>query len=138
MKISENSSQNQQKQKKFAERTKCDALAVCFGTMHGIYAEPPVLDIDRVKELREAIPDDTRIVMHGASGVEFDQVQNAITAGCSKVNYYSYMAKATTKFVADKVAETDGKIAYHELQEAAYEFMKGYAKDVIKAFKNGK
>ena len=52
--------------------------------MHGIYAEPPVLDIDRVKELREAIPDDTRIVMHGASGVEFDQVQNAITAGCSK------------------------------------------------------
>ena len=49
-----------------------------------------------------------------------------------------YMAKATTKFVADKVAETDGKIAYHELQEAAYEFMKGYAKDVIKAFKNGK
>ena len=50
----------------------------------------------------------------------------------------SYMAKATTKFVADKVAETDGKIAYHELQEAAYEFMKGYAKDVIKAFKNGK
>ena len=124
--------------KEFAERTKCDALAVCFGTMHGIYAEPPVLDIDRVKELREAIPDDTRIVMHGASGVEFDQVQNAITAGCSKVNYYSYMAKATTKFVADKVAETDGKIAYHELQEAAYEFMKGYAKDVIKAFKNGK
>ena len=124
--------------KEFAERTKCDALAVCFGTMHGIYAEPPVLDIDRVKELREAIPDETRIVMHGASGVEFDQVQNAITAGCSKVNYYSYMAKATTKFVADKVAETDGKIAYHELQEAAYEFMKGYAKDVIKAFKNGK
>ena len=35
--------------KEFAERTKCDALAVCFGTMHGIYAEPPVFDIDRVR-----------------------------------------------------------------------------------------
>ena len=113
-------------------------MAVCFGTMHGIYAEPPVLDIDRVKALREAIPDSCRIVMHGASGVEFDQVQTAISAGCSKINYYSYMAKATTKFVADKVAETNGTIAYHELQEAAYEFMKGYAKDVIEAFKNGK
>lgn len=124
--------------KEFAEETGCDALAVCFGTMHGIYAEPPVLDIDRVTELRKAIPDDCRIVMHGASGVEFSQVQNAITAGCSKVNYYSYMAKAATKFVADRVAETDGKIAYHELQEEAYVFMKGYAKDVIKAFKNGK
>lgn len=124
--------------KAFAEETGCDALAVCFGTMHGIYAEPPVLDIERVKALRAAIPDTCRVVMHGASGVEFDQVQNAISAGCTKVNYYSYMAKATTKFVADKVAETEGKIAYHELQEAAFEFMEGYAKDVILAFKNGK
>ena len=36
---------------KFARETGCDALAVCFGTMHGIYAEPPVLDIERVKEI---------------------------------------------------------------------------------------
>jgi ketose-bisphosphate aldolases len=124
--------------KTFVEETGCDALAVCFGTMHGIYAEPPVLDIDRVKAIREAMPKDCRVVMHGASGVEFSQVQNAITAGCSKVNYYSYMAKATTKFVADRVAETDGKIPYHELQEEAFQFMKEYAKDVLIAFKNGK
>lgn len=122
----------------FAKETGCDALAVCFGTMHGIYAEPPVLDIQRVKDIKAAMPDSCRIVMHGASGVEFAQVQDAISAGCSKVNYYSYMAKAATKFVADKVTETEGKIAYHELQEAAYEFMKGYAKDVLLAFKNGK
>lgn len=121
----------------FAEETGCDALAVCFGTMHGIYAESPQLDIERVKEIRKAMPKDCRVVMHGASGVEFSQVQEAITAGCSKVNYYSYMAKATTKFVADKIAETDGKIPYHELQEEAFEFMKCYAKDVIKSFLNG-
>ena len=47
----------------FAERTNCDALAVCFGTMHGIYAEDPVLDIDRVKAIRSAVKDDCRIVM---------------------------------------------------------------------------
>ncbi|HHV09826.1 MAG TPA: class II fructose-bisphosphate aldolase [Clostridiales bacterium] len=127
-----------QEAKKFAEETGCDALAVCFGTMHGIYAEPPVLDIDRVKEIRAALPEDCRVVMHGASGVEFSQVKQAIQAGCSKINYYSYMAKAATKFVADRIAETEGKIPYHELQEEAYQFMKGYAKDVILAFKNGK
>ena len=122
----------------FAEKTGCDALAVCFGTMHGIYAEPPKLDITRVTEIRAALPQNCRVVMHGASGVEFSEVQNAINAGCSKINYYSYMAKATTKFVMEKTAETDGKIPYHELQEAAFEFMKDYAKNVIKAFKNGK
>ena len=122
----------------FAERTGCDALAVCFGTMHGIYAEPPKLDITRVTEIRSALPESCRVVMHGASGVEFSEVQDAINAGCSKINYYSYMAKATTKFVMEKTAETNGKIPYHELQEAAFEFMKDYAKNVIKAFKNGK
>ena len=122
----------------FAEKTGCDALAVCFGTMHGIYAEPPKLDITRVTEIRAALPESCRVVMHGASGVEFSEVQNAINAGCSKINYYSYMAKATTKFVMEKTAETNGKIPYHELQEATFEFMKDYAKNVIKAFKNGK
>ena len=122
----------------FAEKTGCDALAVCFGTMHGIYAEPPKLDITRVTEIRAALPKSCRVVMHGASGVEFSEVQNAINAGCSKINYYSYMAKATTKFVMEKTAETNGKIPYHELQEATFEFMKDYAKNVIKAFKSGK
>ena len=122
----------------FAEKTGCDALAVCFGTMHGIYAEPPKLDITRVTEIRAALPQNCRVVMHGASGVEFSEVQDAINAGCSKINYYSYMAKATTKFVMEKTAETNGKIPYHELQEAAFEFMKDYAKNVIRAFKNGK
>ena len=122
----------------FAEKTGCDALAVCFGTMHGIYAEPPKLDITRVTEIRAALPESCRVVMHGASGVEFSEVQKAIDAGCSKINYYSYMAKATTKFVMEKTAETNGKIPYHELQEAAFEFMKDYAKNVIRAFKNGK
>ncbi len=127
-----------QEAKLFAEQTGCDALAVCFGTMHGIYAETPVLDIDRVKAIRKSVPKDCRIVMHGASGVEFDDVRKAIDAGCSKINYYSYMAKATTKFVGDRVQETNGTIAYHELQEEAFGFMKNYAKMVISAFKNGK
>lgn len=123
---------------KFADITGCDALAVCFGTMHGIYLEEPVLDIDRVKTLRAKVRPDCSIVMHGASGVPFDQDVRAIEAGCSKINYYSYMAKATTEFVGKKVQETEGKIAYHELQEAAYGFMKGYAKNVISIFRNGK
>ncbi len=122
----------------FAERTGCDALAVCFGTMHGIYAEPPVLDIDRVKAIRKAVKPDCRIVMHGSSGVDFEQVKTAISAGCSKINYYSYMAKSATQFAAKKIEESNGTIAYHELQEAAYGHMKAYAKDVLLAFRNGK
>lgn len=122
----------------FAERTGCDALAVCFGTMHGIYAEPPVLDIDRVKAIRAAVRDDCRIVMHGSSGVDFAQVREAISAGCSKINYYSYMAKSTTQFAAETIAASNGTIAYHELAEACYGHMKDYTKMVLTEFRNGK
>lgn len=121
----------------FARATGVDALAVCFGTMHGIYAEDPVLDIDRVKAIRQAMPDACRVVMHGGSGVKPEEIQKGIQAGCSKINYYSYMAKATSEHVAQKLNETDNKIPYHELSEDARVFMQGYAKDVMTVFLNG-
>lgn len=127
-----------QEAKLFAEETGCDALAVCFGTMHGIYAEPPKLDINRVTEIKEALPEDCQVVMHGASGVDIGQVKEAINAGCTKINYYSYMAKGATRFVGERIKETEQKILYHELQEEAYQFMKDYAKDVIASYKNNK
>lgn len=122
----------------FAERTGVDALAVCFGTAHGIYAEPPLLDIERVKAIRELMPKDCRVVMHGGSGVDPEQIQNAITAGCSKINYYSYMAAACSKHIHEYLTERNGKAAWHEVQEEAYRFMRGYAADVLRVFKNGK
>ena len=122
----------------FAERTGVDALAVCFGTAHGIYAEPPILDIERVKAIRKAMPAESRVVMHGGSGVDEKQVQAAITAWCSKVNYYSYMAKACTKHMQEYLNKIEGNGFWHEVDEEAYRFMKEYAKDVLRVFKNGK
>lgn len=122
----------------FAQRTGVDALAVCFGTAHGIYSEPPILDIERVKAIRAAMPKDSRVVMHGGSGVDDNQVRAAISAGCSKVNYYSYMAKACSKHINDYLVKKNGSAFWHEVQEEAYTFMRGYARDVLTMFKNGK
>lgn len=122
----------------FAKETGVDALAVCFGTAHGIYAEPPLLDIERVKSIRSKMPKDSRVVMHGGSGVDYDQVKAAIEAGCSKINYYSYMAKATTKHMQEYLNKLNGNGFYHEIQEEAYRFMREYSREVLKVFKNGK
>lgn len=124
--------------KEYVERTGVDALAVCFGTAHGIYSEPPILDIQRLTELREAMPKDSRVVMHGGSGVSFDQVQNAISHGVSKINYYSYMSKACSKHITEYLNERDGDAYWHDVNEEAYRFMKDYAKKILTVFKNGK
>ena len=41
---------------RFCEETNVDALAVAVGTAHGHYKQDPVLAIDRIRELHDAIP----------------------------------------------------------------------------------
>jgi len=122
----------------FATRTGVDALAVCFGTAHGIYAEPPQLDVQRVRDIRAAVPASTRIVMHGGSGVDENQVMQAISAGISKVNYYSYMGQATTKHMAEYLQGEGANQFWHENHEEAYRFIRQYAGHILTVFKNGK
>ena len=122
----------------FAERSGVDALAVCFGTAHGIYAEPPELDIQRVRDIRAAMPSTTRVVMHGGSGVDEDQIRAAITAGVSKLNYYSYLGQAATQNMIKMLEGEGAGRQWHDNQEAQVDFIKEYAKGVLTLFKNGK
>jgi len=120
----------------FSERTQVDALAVCFGTVHGIYAEEPALDIDRVIEMRRKMPESTQLVMHGGSGVDAAQIRRAISAGISKINYYSYLSKSATRHVYELLQENNGDMFYHQVQEEAYRHMRKYARDIISMFRN--
>ena len=71
--------------KRFAEETGVSALAVMVGTAHGVYKQSPVLEIQRLRDIREAtgLP----LVLHGGSGVPAEQLQMAVDAGIRKVNF---------------------------------------------------
>lgn len=69
----------------FVKRTGVTCLAVLIGNAHGHYKKTPKLDIQRVKDIREAtggIP----LVLHGGSGIPNEQVKAAIKAGIRKMN----------------------------------------------------
>lgn len=70
--------------KEYVERTGIDSLAIAIGTAHGLYKVKPKLDIERLKEIRKVV--DIPLVLHGASGVAFDDVRKCIQYGISKVN----------------------------------------------------
>lgn len=120
----------------FARRSDVDALAVCFGTAHGVYAEPPILDIQRVRDIRASMPDSCRVVMHGGSGVDEEQTKAAISAGVSKLNYYSYLGMAATESMERILAGQGKSRQWHENQEAQVDFIKEYTKHVLTVFKN--
>ncbi len=71
--------------KYYCEKTQVDALAVAVGTAHGHYKQAPVLAIDRIRDLHEAVP--AALVLHGGSGVPDDQIKAAISAGIRKINF---------------------------------------------------
>ena len=54
-----------QEAKEFVERTGVTSLAVAIGTAHGFYVGTPVLDKERLSEIREVV--DIPLVLHGAS-----------------------------------------------------------------------
>ena len=71
--------------KKYVEETGVCALAIMVGTAHGRYKKAPVLDIERIKEIKKAT--NAALVLHGGSGVPDEQIQAAIRAGIRKMNF---------------------------------------------------
>lgn len=92
----------------FVARTGVDSLAIGFGTAHGVYKTPPVLDLARVALVRGrvAVP----LVMHGTSGISTADVQTAIGNGICKVNYATELREAFTKGVQTYLAQDAGVI----------------------------
>ena len=74
-----------QEAREFVERTGVNSLAVAIGTAHGLYKGTPKLDFDRLRAIREVVS--IPLVLHGASGVPDEAVQESITLGICKVNF---------------------------------------------------
>lgn len=69
----------------FVKTTGCDALAVAVGTVHGFYKATPKLDFPRISKIHELLPS-TPLVLHGGTGVPYDDFRKAIKCGVRKIN----------------------------------------------------
>jgi fructose-bisphosphate aldolase class II len=69
---------------KFVELTKIDSLAAAVGSIHGCRTPFAKLDIPRIEKIRELT--NVPIVLHGASGVNDEEVRKGISAGICKIN----------------------------------------------------
>lgn len=77
--------------KEFVERSGCDILAVSIGNVHGLDVTPKV-DLALLKEIAEVSP--VPLVLHGGSGIPFEQVKAMKDYHMIKVNYGSDLRQA--------------------------------------------
>lgn len=89
--------------KEFIEKTGVDSLAVAIGTSHGFYVGTPVLDKERVAQLKEAT--EAPLVMHGASGLSEEDVRDCASRGIAKVNFATELRVAYTDAMRKLLSE---------------------------------
>jgi fructose-bisphosphate aldolase class II len=123
-----------QEAKKFADLTGVDALAISFGTAHGLYLEKPVLDLNRITLCRQA--KDMPYVMHGGSGLSKEEFQTAVRNGIRKINFYTYMSLAGGEAVkkAMDAKHPGDHIYFHDIPAIAVSAMQECVKTAILTF----
>ena len=115
------------KAREYVERTGIDSLAVAIGTAHGVYKTKPVLDVERLKEIRKVV--DIPLVLHGASGLTEEQVKSCVAEGICKVNFATELRIAFTNGVkqgleADPIdPKAYGKIARENVKNLVEKWM---------------
>lgn len=117
----------------FVSDTGVDALAISFGTVHGVYRTQPKLSIPVVERVRKetgGLP----LVMHGGSGVSEADYRAAIAAGIRKINYYTYEALAGGRGTYDIVRRTPEGLQFHDVAMNATAFMKENVLSAMRVF----
>lgn len=70
---------------RFEKETGLTSMAVGVGTAHGVYAKTPVLNTELISELKGLLT--VPMVLHGASGLSDEAIQECIRRGICKVNF---------------------------------------------------
>lgn len=97
----------------FVEATGIDTFAAAIGNLHGKYPVPKKLDIDLLKEIREAI--DCNISLHGGSGTPGHYFEEAAKVGVSKININSDMRVAYRDTLVKVLKENETEYAVVKL-----------------------
>ena len=115
--------------KAYVEATGVDALAVAIGSAHGVYKKKPMLNIERLKEIRATI--DTPLVLHGGSGLSDDDFRNTVREGIAKVNIFTDMCLAGDR--AMKEGEEKG-LGYLATRNLKVQYIKEVVKEKMRLF----
>lgn len=108
--------------KRFVEETKVDSLAIGIGTAHGVYKEKPVLNTQRITEVKAVV--DIPLVLHGSSGLSDEDVKDCVQRGMCKVNFATELRQAYLKATRELLDADSSIIDPKKIGEAAMKAVK--------------
>ncbi len=120
--------------KGFVEKTGVNRLAISVGNIHGISMDEPALDIRLIKAIREAIPKEAALVLHGGSGIPADQIKRAVKAGISNVHINTELRVAYAETLRRELSRNPEEVVPYKFDAAAREAVKKIVKEKLELF----
>lgn len=117
---------------RFVEATGIDTFAAAIGNLHGKYPVPKELDLELLKQIRDAIP--CQISLHGGSGTPLHYFEEAAKIGVSKININSDMRYVFRKTLEKVLADNPNEYAVVKLMPTVYEAVQTVVEEKILAF----
>lgn len=117
----------------FVQRTGCDMLAVSIGNVHGMDLAPN-LDFPLLQKIAELSP--VPLVLHGGSGIPFDQVRKAKESNLIKVNYGSDLRQAFIRTFGEAYESDHNEFDIMSLSKKAITNVEARVEAIIKEVNN--
>lgn len=118
--------------REFVEATGIDTFAAAIGNLHGSYPVPKQLDIDLLRQIRDAIP--CQISLHGGSGTPGHFFEEAAQVGVSKININSDMRKAFRDTLQKVLSEHPDEYAVMKLMPEVIDAIAAVVEEKINIF----
>ena len=91
--------------KRFNAAVEVDMLAVAIGNSHGYYKGDPVINMERLREVRAVT--DVPLVLHGCTGMSEATVRQCIQGGMAKINFGTMLRNNYLKHHNEAYHDTD-------------------------------
>jgi fructose-bisphosphate aldolase, class II len=116
----------------FAARSDIDALAVSYGSIHGLHAVKPNLDFARLEEINRLV--DIPLVLHGGSGLSPEDYKRSIELGIRKINYVSFGYNEVAKRLKQRIIKDTSSPNYMNYADWSIDFFRDVFRETMRAF----
>jgi len=119
---------NPEEAKAFVSETGVDALAIAIGNIHGLRARKKVvkLDLELLDRIRKSC--DIPLVLHGGSGVSYDELKKAVNLGICKLNINTELSKSAVDEIRKTLKGSNGSLRLENLMVNALQAMERVVK----------
>lgn len=122
------------KAKQFVQDSGVDILAVFFGNVHGVFSKGGEnLHLDILEKLAQLLPN-TFFSLHGGSGIDDDQVKEAIKKGIVKVNINTQIRQAFRENLEKDLDEKPDEYAMYKIEGPVIEAVQKIVEQKIEVF----